>query len=85
MTEWWREFDRAVHRRDWRRARRLASLLAAEWGAVRGFLEVVAGPGASAPIRELEALIVRLRDALESPVNVAEVEAVAFGLRKGLP
>jgi len=86
MTEWWREFDRAVHRCDWRRARRLASLLAAEWDAVRGFTVVFVGVDADAPMKELDVLIAALLGALGSrTVRPEVVESVVSRLRERLP
>lgn len=86
MTEWWREFDCAVHRRDWRRARRLASLLAAEWDAVRGFTVVFVGVDADAPMTELDVLIAALLGALGSrTVRPEVVESVVSRLRERLP
>lgn len=86
MTEWWREFDRAVHRRDWRRARRLASLLAAEWDAVRGFTVAFVGVDTDAAMRELDALLAALLGALGSrTVRLEVVESVVSRLRERLP
>lgn len=88
MEEWWREFDRALHRRDWGRARRLASQLAAELEAVRGFSEVFAGsgPDVDAAMRELDEMVASLCRALGGePVDPGVVEGVAARLRRRLP
>ena len=88
VEEWWREFDRALRRRDWGRARRLASQLAEELEAVRGFSEVFAGsgPDVDAAMKELDEMVAGLRDALRSSqISSAAVERAASLLRRRLP
>lgn len=85
MAQWWQEFDLAVRRRDWGRARPLAEQLAAEWQAIRGFLMAFVGPDADEAIRELDVLSAELRDAVgASPVRAANVEALVLRLKRWL-
>jgi len=68
MTDW-SDLETAVVRHDWPMAVVLVRSLAAEWRAVRGFLELFAGPDADVAMQAID-------DAMAGMVAALEVDQV---------
>ena len=78
----WADIEDAVGRRDWAAASRLTRELEQEWHAVRGFVEIFAGPGAETWGRLMDKAMARLSEALAaSPVDPAVVDAAMSRFR----
>lgn len=79
----WSELEDAAARQDWAEASRLAEEFEREWKAVRGFVEVFAGPGAGGWSQVIDDALEALTAALSiRPVPRAAVEAAMQRMRE---
>ena len=79
----WSDLEDAVARQDWGAASRLAEEFDTQWRAVRGFVEVFAGPGAGGWSRKIDDALEALTAALSiRPTPQAAVEAAMKRMRE---